>query len=150
MASELVDYILLMCLSWLVAKMRVGDGRLAITRVGRHPAWSVWRAPPPRGGVGPSILVVADVAAGYHVLVSHDAFDEEDSTGQDSQRNNKSHRDDYRMIVDTGFHRWAPSAPGLVISPSPQVAILQAAGWTDPALKAMAAGNFGPSTSGSA
>jgi hypothetical protein len=28
------------------------------------------------------------------------------------------------MIVDTGFHRWAPSAPGLVISPSPQVAIL--------------------------
>jgi hypothetical protein len=34
MASELVDYILLMCLSWLVVKMRVGDGRLAISRVG--------------------------------------------------------------------------------------------------------------------
>jgi len=75
-------------------------------------------------GVGPSILVVVDVAAGYHVLVSYDAFDEEDSAGQDSQRDNKSHRDDHRMIVDTGFHRWAPSAPGLVISPSPQVAIL--------------------------
>jgi hypothetical protein len=129
-----------MCPSWLVAKMRVGDGRLEISRV-------AWRVPRPRAG--PSIVVV-DVAAGYHVLASYDAFDEEDSTGQDSQRNNKSHRDDHRIIVDTGIDRWVPSAPGGVILPSPQAAILPAAGWTGPALKATAAGNFGPSTSGSA
>jgi hypothetical protein len=77
------------------------------------------QAVPRRGGAGHLILVVVrDIAAVHDVLPSHYVFDEEDGTGQESQRHKKNHRDDQR-IVDTGIHRWAPSAPGLFISPSP-------------------------------
>lgn len=75
----------------------------------------------PQGGTGQSILVVVlDIAAAHHVLVSHYAFYENKSDSQDSQREKQNHRD-HRGMVDSGFHRGAPSARGPFIFPSPSV-----------------------------
>jgi hypothetical protein len=42
-----------------------------------------------------SLVVVLDKAAMQDILLSLHAFDDEDSTGQDSQREKKYHRDDH-------------------------------------------------------
>jgi hypothetical protein len=48
-------------------------------------------ARPPRGGTGLSILfVIFDVVAADHVILSNNAFDENESEGQDGEREKKT------------------------------------------------------------
>jgi hypothetical protein len=48
-----------------------------------------------RQGAIKSLVVVLDKAAMQDILLSLHAFDDEDSAGQDSQREKKYHRDDH-------------------------------------------------------
>jgi hypothetical protein len=48
-----------------------------------------------RQGAIKSLVVVLDKAAMQDILLSLHASDDEDSTGQDSQREKKYHRDDH-------------------------------------------------------